>query len=131
VLKACDAEGPVVAAEIFFTAIPTSRSTGSAKPLLKLEALQTVSRDFAFVVDRDVTAAKLVKAARDADKNLIRDVMVFDVYEGNKVEAGKKSVALSVALQPTDKTLTDADIEAAAARITAAVSKATGAVLRG
>jgi phenylalanyl-tRNA synthetase beta chain len=121
----------MAASEIFTANIPQSRSTGTAKPLLKLEALQAVSRDFAFVVSGDVTAAKLVKAVRDADKNLIRDVTVFDVYEGNKIEAGKKSVALSVSLQPMDKSLTDAEIDAAAARITASVAKATGATLRG
>jgi len=130
VLAACDAEAPMVATEIFLSAIPQSRSVGTAKPLLKLDVLQAVERDFAFVVGSDVSAAKLVKAVKDADKNLIRDVNVFDVYEGDKVAAGKKSVALSVTLQPADKTLTDADIEAAAARITAAVGKATGAVLR-
>jgi phenylalanyl-tRNA synthetase beta chain len=83
------------------------------------------------VVDRAATAAKLIKAVKDADKNLIRDVTVFDVYEGEHVGADKKSVALSVTLQPTDKTLTDAEIDALAARITAGVTKATGAVLRG
>ena len=131
VLSACDAEGPMAASEILLAAIPQSRGTSTAKPLLKLDALQAVSRDFAFVVDGSVTAAKLIKAVRDADKILIREVSVFDVYEGDKVEAGKKSVALSVTLQPGDKTLTDADIEAVAGRITASVAKATNAVLRG
>ena len=78
-----------------------------------------------------MTAAKLVKAVKYAEKNLIRDVTVFDVYEGEHVGSSKKSVALSVTLQPTDKTLTDAEIDALAARITATVTKATGAVLRG
>ena len=121
----------MVAAEIFPANIPLSRSSGTAKPLLKLEVLQAVARDFAFVVGSDVTAAKLIKAVKDADKNLIRDVSVFDVYEGDKVEAGKKSLAVSVTMQPTDKTLTDAEIEAVAGRITASVSKSVGAVLRG
>jgi phenylalanyl-tRNA synthetase beta chain len=131
VLKACDAAGPMVACEIYPANIPAARATGTAKPLLKLEALQGVSRDFAFVVDSGVTAAKLVKAVRDADKNLIRDVNLFDVYEGDRIEAGKKSVAISVTLQPADKSLTDAEIESVAAKVTASVSKATGAVLRG
>ena len=129
-LTACDAEGPVVASEIFFAALPASRASGTAKPLLKLESLQPVARDFAFVVDQDVTAAKIIKAAKDADKNLIRDVAVFDVYAGEHVASGKKSVALSVTLQPTDKTLTDAEMESLATRITASVAKATNAVLR-
>ncbi|HEU0117207.1 MAG TPA: phenylalanine--tRNA ligase subunit beta [Alphaproteobacteria bacterium] len=130
-LMACDASGPMAGSEIFIANIPQSRSAGTAKPLLKLDALQAVGRDFAFVVGRDVTAAKLIQAVKGADKNLIRDVSVFDIYEGEKVGADKKSVALSVTLQPTDKTLTDAEIEAIATRITAAVTKATGAVLRG
>jgi phenylalanyl-tRNA synthetase beta chain len=131
VLAACDASAPMAGAEIFMAAIPQSRATGAARPLLKLEALQPVSRDFAFVVDKGVTAAKLIKAAKDAEKNLIRDVTVFDVYEGDRVGTDKKSVALSVTLQPTDKTLTDTEIDAIASRITTAVGKATGAVLRG
>lgn len=131
VLTACDADAPVVAAEIFPASIPQSRSNSTAKPLLKLEALQSVERDFAFVVAADVTAAKLIKAVKDADKNLIRDVVVFDVYEGNKIEAGKKSLAVSVVLQPTENSLTDAEIEAVAGRITASVNKSVGAVLRG
>jgi phenylalanyl-tRNA synthetase beta chain len=131
ILAACGAEGPMAACEIFLAAIPQSRKEGTARPLLKLEALQSVNRDFAFVVACDVSAAKLIKAVKDAEKNLIRDVNVFDVYEGEHVEAGKKSVALSVTLQPADKTLTDAEIEQIGAKITASVNKATGAVLRG
>lgn len=130
-LKACDAEGPMVATEIFLANIPQSRSAGTAKPLLKLAALQAVERDFAFVVDSDVTAVKLIRAVKDADKNLITNVTVFDVYEGERLGAGKKSIALSVTLQPNDKTLTDAEIEALTTKITATVTKATGAVLRG
>ena len=131
ILAACNAEGPMVTGEVFLDNIPQARSSGTARALLKVETLQAVSRDFAFVVARDVTAAKLVKAVKDADKNLIRDVVVFDVYEGDRMEAGKKSVALSVALQPTDKTLTDAEIDDASKRIAESVAKSTGAVLRG
>jgi phenylalanyl-tRNA synthetase beta chain len=131
VLSACDISGPVAACEVFINNIPLSRSSGTAKPPLKLEALQSVSRDFAFVVDRSVSASKLIRAIKDADKVLIREVNLFDVYEGDKVPADKKSVALSVTLQPTDKSLTDAEIDAVAGKITLSVQKATGAVLRG
>jgi phenylalanyl-tRNA synthetase beta chain len=131
VLEICDVSGPVVACEIFLANIPEPRSSGTAKPLLKLDALQPVSRDFAFVVDRSVTAAKLVQAVKSADKNLIREVNLFDVYEGDKIAADKKSIAISVTLQPTDKSLTDAEIDAIAVKITASVGKATGAMLRG
>jgi phenylalanyl-tRNA synthetase beta chain len=130
VLSVCDASGPMVGCEIFLDVFPQTRA-GTARPLLKLEALQAVTRDFAFVVGNDITAAKLIKAVRDADKMLIRDVSVFDVYEGDKMEAGKKSVALSVTLQPIDKTLTDAEIEGIAAKVTQSVAKSTGGSLRG
>lgn len=131
ILKQCDIEGPVIGCEIFLAASPQSRSSSTAKPLLKLEPLQPVKRDFAFVVDRSITASKLIKAVKDADKLLIREVTVFDVYEGEHVEAGKKSVALNVTLQPIEKTLTDSDLEGVAARITTSVIKTTGATLRG
>ena len=117
--------------EIFLAALPAPRTNSTAKPLLKLEPLQPVTRDFAFVVDRDVTTAKLIKAVKDADKVLIREVSVFDVYHGEHVATDKKSVALSVTLQPKDKTLTDAEIDALSERIAAAATKATGATLRG
>jgi phenylalanyl-tRNA synthetase beta chain len=86
-----------------------------------------LSRDFAFVVDAGVEAEKLVKAARGADKALISDVTVFDLY---RLEDGRISLAIDVTLQPKDKTLTEAEIEAVSARIVAAVTKATGGVLR-
>jgi phenylalanyl-tRNA synthetase beta chain len=130
-LQACDAEGPMAGCELFLAAIPQPRGSGTAKPLLKLDDLQPVTRDFAFVVDTDVTADKLIKAARSADKALVREVTVFDVYEGENVGTGKKSVALGVTLQPSDHTLTDEELDSIGARIAAAVTKATGATLRG
>ena len=94
-----------------------------------------MERDFAFVVDMDVDALTLLNAAKGADKNLITGASVFDVFSGDKAEtqmgAGKKSIAISVRLQPTDATLTDKDIEAVSAKIIDKVSKATGGVLRG
>jgi phenylalanyl-tRNA synthetase beta chain len=90
-----------------------------------------VERDFAFLVDLGVPAADLVRAAGSAERKLIAEVGVFDAYEGEGIPAGKKSVALSVRLEPRDKTLTDAEIEAVAKKIVAAVEKATGGTLRG
>jgi phenylalanyl-tRNA synthetase beta chain len=89
-----------------------------------------LSRDFAFVVDRDVAAATILRAARGADKALIADAQVFDVFEGAHVGAGKKSVAIEVTLQPQDKTLTDEEIEKVSGAVVAAILKATGGVLR-
>ena len=108
---------------------PKQRPT-RAKPQLALSPFQPVERDFAFLVGRDVKAADLIKAAQGVDKQLISRVDVFDIYEGKGIEPDKKSVALSVTLQPKDKTLTDAEIEAVAAKVVAEVAKKTGGVLR-
>jgi phenylalanyl-tRNA synthetase beta chain len=90
-----------------------------------------VTRDFAFIVDGKVAAGDMLKTAQNADRALISDVSVFDLYEGPGVEAGKKSVALAVTLQPVEKTLTDAEIEAVGGKIVAEMAKRYGAALRG
>ncbi len=132
VLEALDADGPLVAFEVLIDRIPEPKAKATrVKPLLDLAAFQPVERDFAFVVARSVAAGDLVKAAAGVDRKLITAVNVFDVYEGPGIDADKKSVALSVTLQPREKTLTDAEIEAVAARIVADVGKKTGATLRG
>lgn len=126
-----DITGPVAAFEIDLEAIPEPRRKPTrSKPALTLSDLMPVSRDFAFVVDRDVTAAAILKAARGADKALIVDAGVFDVFEGAALGDNRKSVAISVTLQPKDKTLTDEDIEKVGAAVVSAVTKATGGVLR-
>jgi phenylalanyl-tRNA synthetase beta chain len=128
---ALDVEGPLVACEIFLERIPLpKKKTGAARPLLKASALQPVERDFAFVVDAAVPAEAVLKAARGADRELITDVGLFDVYQGPHVGEGQKSVAISVTLQPKDATLTDAEIEAVARKVVAAVEKACGGRLR-
>jgi phenylalanyl-tRNA synthetase beta chain len=127
-----DLKGPVVAFEVFLDAPPLPKAKATkARPKLVLSAFQPLERDFAFIVDADVDADKLVRAARNADKALVTAVRVFDVYAGKGVPGGKKSVALSVTLQPVERTLTDAEIEAASNKIVAQVAKATGATLRG
>jgi len=132
VLEAMDVAGPVVAFEVFLDAVPQpKKKPGTSKPMLELSPFQPVARDFAFLVDADVEADRLTRAAKGADKQLISGVDIFDIYQGTGVEPGKKSVALSVTLQPMEKTLTDAEIEAVAAKVVAAVAKATGAALRG
>ena len=83
-----------------------------AKPVLELSPFQPVTRDFAFVVDRAVKAADIVRAAQTVDRKLITGVSVFDVYEGQGIEAGKKSVAIAVTIQPREKTMTDQEIDA-------------------
>ncbi|MDZ3837582.1 MAG: phenylalanine--tRNA ligase subunit beta [Rhodospirillales bacterium] len=132
VLRRLGAKPPVVAFELFFAQLPPVKGQqGKARPPLTLSALQPVERDFAFVVDASVAAEAVVRAARGAEKALIRDVRVFDVFEGAALPQGKKSLAITVILQPQEQTLTDAEIEAVAGRIIAAVEGATGGRLRG
>jgi phenylalanyl-tRNA synthetase beta chain len=131
-LEALDAEGPLVAFEVILERIPEPRTRGTrAKPVLELSPFQPVQRDFAFVVDREVKAADIVRAAQSADRKLITGITVFDLYEGQGIAPGKKSIAIAVTLQPRERTMTDAEIEALAAKIVAEVGKRTGGVLRG
>jgi phenylalanyl-tRNA synthetase beta chain len=130
-LEALDADGPLVAFEVILERIPEPKAKPTrAKAALDLSQFQPVERDFAFVVERSVKAADIVRAAQSTDRKLISGVSVFDIYEGPGIEAGKKSIAIAVTLQPRDKTMTDAEIEALAAKIVAEVGKRTGGVLR-
>jgi len=130
-LEALDAEGPLVAFEVILERIPEPKAKASrARPALELSPLQPVERDFAFVVERDVKAADIVRAAASVDRKLIAGVTVFDVYEGAGIEPGKKSIAIAVTMQPREKTMTDAEIEALAGKIIAEVGKRTGGTLR-
>jgi phenylalanyl-tRNA synthetase beta chain len=125
------ADGPLIAFEVILDRIPEAkRKPTRAKPVLELSAFQPVSRDFAFIVDRGVKAGDIVRAAQGADRKLITDVSVFDVYEGKGIDAGKKSIAIAVTIQPREKTLTDQEIDAVGAKIVAEVTKKTGGTLR-
>jgi len=126
------AEGPLVAFEVILEKIPEPKARPTrARPLLDVSPFQPVERDFAFVVDSSVKAADIVRTAQNADKKLISNVVVFDVYEGTGIDPGKKSIAIAVTIQPREKTMTDAEIEALAGKIVAEVTKRTGGVLRG
>jgi phenylalanyl-tRNA synthetase beta chain len=128
VLAALDLAGSGVAFEVFLDAVPDPKRRRRGMP--DLAAFQPVRRDFAFLADAGVAAEAVLRAARGVDKALIADVALFDRYEGERVPPGKVSLGLEVTLQPREATLTDAQIEAVADRIVAAVAKATGAVLR-
>jgi phenylalanyl-tRNA synthetase beta chain len=131
-LAALKLEGPLVGFEVILEAIPEPKAKATrAKPALELSPFQPVERDFAFIVDRNVRAADLVRAAQTVDRKLIANVGVFDVYEGKGIERDKKSIAISVTLQPREKTMTDQEIDALAEKIVAEVQKRTGGVLRG
>ena len=132
IVAQADLKGPVAAFEVFLDAPPLPKTKANkARSKLVLSAFQPLERDFAFLVDASVEADKLVRAARNADKALITGARVFDVYAGKSVPDGKKSLAIAVTLQPVERTLTDAEIEAVSNKIVAAVAKATGATLRG
>ncbi len=135
VLAAMGVKGPAVAFTVLVATVPLPKVKTPTRPALAISDLQAVERDFAFVVDSGVEALTAVNAAQGADKTLIESVRVFDQFTGDKAEAqmgaGKKSIALTVRLQPGEKTLTDAEIEAVSAKIVEKVAKATGGVLRG
>jgi phenylalanyl-tRNA synthetase beta chain len=127
VLAAMDVKGPLVAFDVVLNSVPVPKSKSATRSALNVSDLPAVTRDFAFVVDDAVEADKLIKALRGADKALIVDAAVFDVF---KLDAGKKSYAVEVTLQPKDKTFTDEEIDAVSQKIIAGVTKATGGVLR-
>ena len=130
-LEGLDVSGPLCGFEVYVDAIPEPKAKPTkTKPKLELSAFQAVKRDFAFVVDKAVEAGTLTKAALAADKKLITAVSVFDIFEGASLGEGKKSIAIEVSIQPVEKTLTDQDFEALAARIVENVKKQTGGALR-
>jgi len=132
VLEALDVNGPLCGFEIMLDAIPAPKAKPTkVKPKLDLSDLMPLERDFAFLVDATVQAGEILKSALGADRALITCANVFDVYQGTGIPEGKKSVAISVTLQPREKTLTDTEIEAVMQKIVAEVTKKTGATLRG
>ena len=131
VLSAMDIRGPAMAWTIWPGEVPAPRKATKTRPPLNAADLQAVERDFAFVVDARVEALTLVNAAAGADKALIETVRVFDEFIGGSLGEGKKSLAITVRMQPTEKTLTDEEIEAVGAKVVEKVAKATGGTLRG
>jgi len=131
VLHKIGLKGPVAAFEIYVDSLPVPKAGKSAaRPTLVLSPFQRVERDFAFVVDTDVAAAAVYRAAQGADKKLIADVRVFDVFAGGNLPDGKKSIAINVILQPLQATLTEAEIGSVCQSVIANVGKQTGGVLR-
>jgi phenylalanyl-tRNA synthetase beta chain len=116
--------------EVFLDAVPEPR-TARARPPLQLSVFQPIERDFAFIVDRELPAEALLRAARSVDRKLVTEIRLFDVYEGAGLPPGKKSLAFTVVLQPRERTLTDSEIDGFSKRLIAQVEKATGGQLRG
>ncbi len=131
VLKALDIKTRVVAFEVNLNNIPLPRgSKGKARKKLELSQFQPVDKDLAFVVDKNVNAATIISAAKNADRNHITDVRIFDVYEGEHLPQGKKSVAIGLTFQPVEQTFTDKDIENLMNKVIIEVGKKTGGELR-
>jgi len=126
-----DVRGRVVGFEVFLDSLPQRKirrtSTG---PALALSPFQPVERDFAFIVERHISAGEIIEAIRRAEKTLIKDVSVFDEFFGDAIGEGNKSLAISVTLQSDEKTLTDSEIEDVGQRIIEKVKSATGGALR-
>jgi phenylalanyl-tRNA synthetase beta chain len=130
-LRALDVTGPAAAFEVFVSSLPAERKKSKARTALAGNDLLPVTRDFAFLLDAGVAAGDVMKAAAAADKALISSIRVFDLFEGAAIGAGKKSLGLEVTLSPTEKTLTDAEIDAVSKKVIAEVKKATGGDVRG
>ncbi len=130
-LERFDIDGRVVAFELDLDRLPKIKTRpGRTRPPLDAWPYPPVDRDFAFIVDDAVTAEQLVRAVKAAEKKLIREVELFDVYQGQGVEPGKKSLAVAVRLQSPERTLTEAEIEPVAKKIVASIEKQVAGVLR-
>jgi phenylalanyl-tRNA synthetase beta chain len=129
VLDALEARPPIAGFEVFLDAVPMPRAARAKLPL-RLSVFQPIERDFAFVVDRDLPAETLLRAARGVDRKLVCEIRLFDVYQGTGLPEDKKSLAITVVLQPQERTLTEAEIEGFSKRLIAQVEKATGGQLR-
>ena len=121
----------VLGFEIILDNIPESRKKiREAKPQFIISDYQKVIRDFAFVVDEKYSSGEIITLVKNIDKDLIKNVKIFDVYQGENIEKEKKSIAFNVTFEPKDKTLSDEDIERVSKKIISLVQDATGATLR-
>ena len=130
VLKALDIKTRVVAFEVNLNNIPLPKKQVKARKKLELSPFQPVDKDLAFVLDKNVSAANVIAAAKNADRTHITDVRVFDVYEGENLPQGKKSLAIALTFQPLEQTFTDKDIENLMNKVIVEVGKKTGGELR-
>ncbi len=128
-LQRMDAPARIAGFEVFVDHIPLPKRKTSTRPALEASDYQPVERDFAFLVDEKLPANDLLRAVRASEKTLIKALYLFDVYQGKGVEPGKKSLALTLTLQASDRTLSEQDLEAVSKRIIESAAK-IGAVLR-
>jgi phenylalanyl-tRNA synthetase beta chain len=130
VLKEMGVDGPAIGFEVFLDRVPLPRARGRARAPLALSPFQPVERDFAFIVDADLPAETLLRAARGVDKKLVSAVRLFDVYTGAGIGEGKKSLAITVVLQPQEATLTDEALDSFSQKLIAEIERVTGGTLR-
>ena len=121
----------VLGFEIFLDNIPESRKKiRESRPQFVFSDYQKVVRDFAFIIDKKFQSKELVEIIKKIDTNIIREVKVFDVYEGENVPDDKKSIALNITLQAFDKTLNEHDLEQLSQKIISTIKEKTGATIR-
>ena len=121
----------VLGFEIFLDNIPESqKKIREAKPQFIVSDYQKVVRDFAFVIDEKYSSGEIINLVKKIDKELIKNVKIFDVYQGENITSGKKSIAFNVTLEPKDKTLSEKDIDQVSKKIISIVQETTGATLR-
>ena len=130
-LETYDLSAPVAAFEMHIESVPAAKAKGPAKALISLSPFQPIARDFAFILDEAVKAETVVRAVRGAAKPYLTDISIFDLYQGDKMEAGKKSLAFKIILQPQKATFSDAEITSITDAVIAAVTKHCGGQLRG
>ncbi len=130
ILKEMDVKLPVSGFEIFINNIPQSKKKSSAKPKMEISEYQASTRDFAFIVDKNLQAEEIIQAVKNVDKILIKEANIFDIYQGKGIDEGKKSLAFSIIIQAKDKTLTDVELEEISKKVIDSVQK-LGGVLRG
>ena len=116
--------------EIFPDKIPIPKNNKTARPMLKTASLQAVTREFAFIVDNLLESEKVIQAAKSADKKLITDIMIYDIYEGKNIPEGKKSIAIKVTIQPNLESLTDKDLEQISSNIIEVIKTKLSGTLR-
>ena len=121
---------PIIGFEIFHENIPVPKRNKTTRPMLNIASLQTVAREFAFIIDENIDSEKIIQVVKLIDKNLIRDVIIYDIYKGDKIPYGKKSIAIKVVIQPIHQTLTDKDLENISSNIIANINKKLSGFLR-
>ena len=121
---------PIIGFEIFHENIPVPKRNKTTRPMLNIASLQTVTREFAFIIDENIDSEKIIQVVKLIDKNLIRDVIIYDIYKGNKIPDGKKSIAIKVVFQPIHQTLTDKDLENISSNIIANINNKLSGYLR-